>query len=72
MCYKYHVDVCEHVGNVDRTVTAKYNTFEEAYKYFLMHVDILREDCNSDSWEVTLYDMEALAVKFYTTNIDFE
>lgn len=72
MSYKYHVDVCEHISNFDRTITVKYNSFEAAYQYFFMNVDILRKDRNTDSWEVTLYDMEEMAVKFYTTDIDFE
>lgn len=72
MDYKYHVDACEHIGNVDRAITAKYNTFEEAYKYFHMYVDILREERNTDSWEITLFDMESLEVKLYTTSTDFE
>lgn len=72
MDYKYHVDVCENIGNVDRTITAKYNTFEEAYKYFHMYVDILSEERSIDSWEVTLFDMESLEVKLYITDIDFE
>lgn len=72
MDYKYHVDICEQTGNVDHTITAKYNTFEEAYKYFNMYVDILRKECNTDSWDVTLFNMESMEIKLYITNIDFE
>lgn len=71
MSYKYHVDVYEHIGNMERTITLKYDSFETAYKVFNMHVDIQRGECNNDDWSVTLFDIEGSCVKLYLSNTDF-
>ena len=70
MSYKYHVDIHEYIGNMERTITLKYDSFETAYKVFNMHVDIQRGDGNA-AWSVTLFDIEGSCVKLYLSNTDF-
>lgn len=71
MSYKYHVDIHVYIGNMERNITLKYDTFDVAYNVFNMHVDIQRAESDVDSWEVTLFDIENSSIKLYLSNTDF-
>ena len=71
MSYKYHVDVHEYIGNMERTITLKYDSFETAYNMFNMHVDIECGECN-EAWSVTLFDIEGGCIKLYLSDTDFQ
>nr|DAL90510.1 MAG TPA: hypothetical protein [Caudoviricetes sp.] len=72
MSDKYHVDVYEYIGNMERNITLKYESFESAYNVFNMHVDIQRSECKNDAWSVSLFDMEGSCIKLSLSNTDFE